>query len=667
MTEITNSKHVNIDRDSNIYSDLSIPANQYASIPVQVTLPNNNILSTNFALSDTILEVKRFILPALQPKIENIQQIKCVMYEEDKVFETDDYTVLKQKWKNCPIQISVSIEHHENIEKIPNESNTSAQPLIHPKYGNILDTNATVPKYIIGYKNKNTGKLYRNTTVQTVFENIEFDSQYFENKMSMAIQTIQTNDATTESMVEFCTQTESMDVLRSLSVMKEISITNKIKDRIKDLDKYARIIQKSVRLWITRKKFEHMLEYYYYKKQLMCDEEKNLKNIIKSEKLLNKLNLQYPTKTNDFEALYSIVHEHFIKIKSSLNNKSPKCAINENKEHLKKKLECYNEINKHRNQVKEIVKDKKIFQQLNKISKPIIITRSTGETISIETPETDHAKQLMKLYKDLKRNDLSKDERTKLLLSLRETLELFKEIDLTKPVIDLLNRELTMINIIQVKDDKLTILRKRIEISMQSILKKPEINPAITSKILKPVNYIKCHSCCKLKPLNRFVMKLNLTKPKKCKDCNNLYRLTIAPKNLTPHENILKNIKATEAQLCSKTCLVSLLNAEDIYYLVTNIWKGKSAISDCNDIIQLRLVRWNKELEWSPSNTILLSIEEANSHSKISNLSKMYSSTLIDSIHFKHMVAKKHYKGLIKKADERDRIIKIRNHNIRNN
>ncbi|CAH1716071.1 IQ and ubiquitin-like domain-containing protein [Aphis gossypii] len=673
MIEITTSNHVNVDKDIKMYSNLSIPPNQYASIPVQVKLPNNNTLSTNFALSDTILEVKRFILPALQPKIENIQQIKCVMHDEHKVFETNDYTVLKQKWNNSPIQISVSIKHHEDIEKIsnePNASGTSAQLIIHPEYGNILDTNAMIPKQVTGYKNKNTGKLYRNTIVQTVSENIDIDSQYYENKMSIAIQTIQTKDATTESIVEFGTQTESMDVLRSLNVIREITPRQSVilpdVNRIKDLDKYARVIQKSVRLWISRKKFKRILEYYYYKKKLTCDEEKNLKNIIKFEQSQNKLNLQYPTKTRDFEALYSIIHDHYKNIKSSEKNKSPKCIINENKEHLKKELECFKEITKHQNQVKEIAKDKKIFRQLYKISKPVIMTRSNGETISIKTPETYQAKQLMKLYLDLKKNNLSKDERTKLLLKLRETLEPFKEIDLTKPIIDLLTRELTMLNVIQIEDDKLQILRKRIEISFQWILKQPEINPAITSKILKPINYIKCYNCRKLKTLNRFVMKANLTKATTCKDCSHLYRITIDQIILTPHENILQNIKITEAQLCTKTCLAFFLNAEDIYYLVTVIWKGKSAISDCNDIIQLRLVRWNKELEWSPSNTILLSIEEAYFHSKIRNIYKMYSSTLIDSINFKHILAKKYFKGLIEQAEECDRNIKRHKH-IRNN
>jgi len=223
MSEIFTSENVNIDRDTKIYSDLCISPNQYVSVPVQVTLPDNNTLSTNFALSDTILDVKRFILPALQPKIENIQQIKCVMHEGQQVYETSDCIVLKQKWKNCPIQISVNIIHHQDIKQISQEPNAEAQPILHPKYGNILDTNVTMPKHTTGYRDKNTGKLYRNTIVQTISEDVDFDSQYYKNKISIPIQTIQTKDENTESVVEFGTQTQSMDILRSLNVIREIS------------------------------------------------------------------------------------------------------------------------------------------------------------------------------------------------------------------------------------------------------------------------------------------------------------------------------------------------------------------------------------------------------------------------------------------------------------
>ncbi len=51
-----------------------------------------------------------------------------------------------------------------------------------------------------------------------------------------------------------------------------------------------------------------------------------------------------------------------------------------------------------------------------------------------------------------------------------------------------------------------------------------------------------------------------------------------------------------------------------------SIWTGQSILSACADIFQLHFVRWNKEEEWTPWNTILLTLEEAESHLKLKNL-----------------------------------------------
>lgn len=434
----------------------------------------------------------------------------------------------------------------------------------------------------------------------------------------------------------------------------------------KDQDKYANIIQKTIRMWINRKKFERMLKYYYYLKQLRCNEEKNLKNVIYAEQQRTMVNLQYPTKTKDFEGLYSAINNHYKNIKKNRKNKTLKEVILENKIHLEEKLKCLNEIIKRRNKLKEIADEKKIIRQLNEISKPILMTRKNGKTISIETPETYQAQMFKEFYIALKRNDLSKDERVKLILKLKETLECFEEVDLTNPIIDLLNRELIMLNIVQLNNNQLKILRKRIEISFQFILKQPEINPAII-RTSKPLNLFKCYNCRKLKSLNKFMVQLDLKNTTNCKDCKHLYRITVEQINLSPHEDILKNIRMSEAQLCTKSSLAFFLSAEDIYYLVTIIWKGKSAISESKDIIQLRLVRWCNEKDWSPSNTILLTIEEAYIHSKIRNLNQNYTPTFIEGVGLKHMIAKNYFKGLTEKTMECDRNVEILKHSLNNN
>lgn len=289
MTECSDTQE-RFDSDvAKIYSDLCISLNQPDTVLVRVTLPNNAILSTNFKLLDTFLDVKRYILPALQPTIVSIQQIRCVVYDGYRQLEASDHTLLKQHWNKCPIQVLVNIEHHEDVENISHVPITiSWQNAIHPEHGNILDTNVIMPKHVLGYRDKKNGKFYKNAMVQTLSKMAEFDSQ----NNSLAIQTTQTQDATTEVVVECSTQTQTLKILRKLNIVRELSKRHTFySNPIDDRDKYARVIQRSVRLWMTRKKLENMLKYYYFLKQITHNEEKNLKNIIYAEHRRTVINL----------------------------------------------------------------------------------------------------------------------------------------------------------------------------------------------------------------------------------------------------------------------------------------------------------------------------------------------------------------------------------------
>lgn len=408
-------------------------------------------------------------------------------------------------------------------------------------------------------------------------------------------------------------------------------------------DKSARTIQKFIRMWTARRKFENMLKYYYHLKQLVCDEEKDLKDKIYNDQRRNLIQLQYPTMTKDFEALYAVVHNHYKNKKRGLKN------INEKKAQLREELKCLKEITKHRNQAKKITKEKQFLTQLNDISKPISIVRENKDPIYVEVPEMYIAKQFLEFYTTLKRRDLSRTERTEFLHKLKETLECSSEIELTQYTIHLLNRELTLINIVKLNDGQLEPLRKRIETNVQLITKQPEINPAVALG-RKPTFLIKCYNCRKLKSLNRFKMKLDLTNTTICKDCKHLHNITIKQINLMPYEDIFRTIRANEARLKANSNITFFLNTEDIYYLVEIIWKGKSAISESKDITQLQLIRWIHNLNWSPSNTLLLTIEEAVVHSSINDISKVYTSTFIDKVHLRQMAARNYFKGLSEKA-----------------
>jgi len=206
---------VNGDGDvAEMYSDLCVPSNQPDSICVRVTLPNNDVMLTYFALWDTILEVKYCVLPALQPKIGNIQQIKCVVCDGCQQFEVGNHTQLKCLWNNCIICILINIEHYENVSNTRVKDGKAVT-----EHRNMYDT---MPKQISGYRNRKTGLLYKNSIVQTMYETPVLNSCNDKNKNSLATQTIQTSEATTEAVVEFGVQTEPISVLQSINIIGEI-------------------------------------------------------------------------------------------------------------------------------------------------------------------------------------------------------------------------------------------------------------------------------------------------------------------------------------------------------------------------------------------------------------------------------------------------------------
>lgn len=210
--------NINNSKIEKMYSNLCILPNQPDSIHVRVTLPNNDILLAYFALWDTILDMKYYILPALQPTIKNIQQIKCVMYDGCQKFEASNHILLKNFWNNNLIRIYI---HIENCYKKTNS--VIQNDMVCPDYGNnTLDTNIIMSKKTMGYRNKKTGKLYKNTMTQTVPKISDYSGCSNENKNSLAIQTFQTSDSTTECVVEFGTQTEIISVLQPLNAIREI-------------------------------------------------------------------------------------------------------------------------------------------------------------------------------------------------------------------------------------------------------------------------------------------------------------------------------------------------------------------------------------------------------------------------------------------------------------
>lgn len=58
-------------------------------------------------------------------------------------------------------------------------------------------------------------------------------------------------------------------------------------------------------------------------------------------------------------------------------------------------------------------------------------------------------------------------------------------------------------------------------------------------------------------------------------------------------------------------------------YLIENIWGSQSILSAWDDLFDLVMVRWDKDEEWSPWNTILLTKDEATAHQRLDHLEEV--------------------------------------------
>lgn len=71
------------------------------------------------------------------------------------------------------------------------------------------------------------------------------------------------------------------------------------------------------------------------------------------------------------------------------------------------------------------------------------------------------------------------------------------------------------------------------------------------------------------------------------------------------------------------------MQLQDIQYLTENIWASQSVLSAWTNLNDLVMVRWDKSLEWSPWNCILLTKDEGAAHLRLASIEQVRKSKFI--------------------------------------
>ncbi|XP_010002636.1 PREDICTED: IQ and ubiquitin-like domain-containing protein [Chaetura pelagica] len=497
--------------------------------------------------------------------------------------------------------------------------------------------------FLGGFKNRVTGAEFHNAGSQTIPKKLpdkgfqifcrETQTVFEKNKPQ------QTPNTTSTQMTKIGLYVSTVTD-KSLSPGKYFTAEEYHKRRLEAVI----VLQKYFRRWHSINIVQDLRERKRLRLEWEAQEELRKKKE-KEEKLRREYERKMNPKTKeDFELLFHDLElwrqEEIERINRALTGaerKAALCGLFEEEEQLIALFGREKLIADEENQ------QKAIFRFLNKCSQPKRWKAFDGKITEMDTQYTIHARELFELYRNVSMSGIPEDERTNVLLTLRGAVK-EHECKLTQEIVELIDREVDLMSR-KVKDRNLDGLRKRICTLFLQYFKTPKFNPQV-AKILKvpsdPLKLYKnvhfCNSCENYLPSTEFPIPANSHTIGKCYLCCKLENEAHQRKAFLKYRLILRNLRKSEADYEDDSKVVFLVQLHDLQYLIENIWGCQSALSAYDD--DLVMVRWDKQHEWSPWNTILLTEDEAEAHLKLHNLQETYEAAFIHRIKYKHIWAK---------------------------
>lgn len=319
---------------------------------------------------------------------------------------------------------------------------------------------------------------------------------------------------------------------------------------------------------------------------------------------------------------------------------------------MDKEVELLRCIEAYRVKVKEDKQKIKEKSFLNEISKPVAWYGRDGKLITMETVEIQKARKLKELYSSFIRDDMQVNERMELLVDMKFALQEFRH-PLAEEIITLLDRECDLL-VRNCNDYQLEFLRRRIATSIFQFIKTSDLNSGVTkSKDIKDIRKMEdsmlyfCEMCHQVKLYTDFPLNAKMKGFLVCTSCSWKDSTERCWVDMTPYKFILRAVQRDERRRKCWGSLAFVLQEKDIFFIVEKLWHSHSAISECNDIMQLRLCRWNVHQDWSPWNCFLVTVQEMKAHLKLESPEEVYDEELVKKVRNKHVLAKANFEQLM--------------------
>lgn len=410
------------------------------------------------------------------------------------------------------------------------------------------------------------------------------------------------------------------------------------------------IIQRYFRAWLTRKRVKEYSAEYKKRQKCVSEREALEKTNDENRRKYDLINRVFPRTAADFSMLYSMTERwKKAEIRRIISMHCGPARIAEFYLLLEKEIELLRSIEALRMELKN---DRAIQKELDffKIIGDPWTFKSTYNSIpiTIDTTETQKGRSFRKLYETVCNTNLNHEERIMVFLDLKQYFSSHNCL-VVNDLVQLVDRACELLACGFCMKDIAT-LQKRIESLLLYHFQSSECNEGVTNRYERLTkktmqgNLYYCQGCQKLKSIEAFNVNIKSLSIKNCAVCQFIDRSKEPWIDISPYQFILRQIKRSERIFHTYSSIAYILQAKDIYYLVTNIWHAHSALSQSDNIYELRLPRWDKNCEWAPWNCILLTDSEAKMHLKACKLEDIYEKDFLSTVFSKHALAKQYFK-----------------------
>eukprot|EP01135_Chromosphaera_perkinsii_P000899 Nk52_evm62s152 gene=Nk52_evmTU62s152 len=368
---------------------------------------------------------------------------------------------------------------------------------------------------------------------------------------------------------------------------------------------------------------------------------------------------RHPLSNEDFNMLYSELEEWRL---GEIEKIDAMCYSDDTKrrkamtEMVKMEARLIEAIHRLKIEAKDENKEKKRLQKMNSMTAGKKWAVRNGEFVEVHTPFTLRAKDLRDIYTTLSLTNQTLDERLDILLHLKWTVKEFQS-KLCTDIVELIDREADLLMRGR-SEESLFGLRKRIMNLFATFIENPEYNPEaeryqIVPKFLSGARKVEhCKGCDRYLPREQFSFSIRKSRLSRCKGCTIQDNNARSRVNREYYDKVLLELQRLEQSKENNGNIIFLLQAQDLWYLIENIWGHKSIISSHSQLEDLILTRWDPSTQLSPWNCILLTREEAEAMENFDNSYDHFSDKFKHKIHSNHMVARHYFNRLNRLSNE---------------